>query len=217
VFVSDLPHRPESGQLVAELAVRGHRAETAPADLTNGREVAELFEQMNRTGGIHSIVHAAAPLLIEERLRKVSWASFQKHWDVGVGGAFNLVRAWLSPSAVVPPEALVLVLSSVTLGMPPTGHAAYTSAKYALLGLARSLAVELASRGTTVNCVSPGMLGAGMTLTTDPRIQEVVARATPLGRLPSLEDVSGTVAFLVGPEARFITGLNVPITGGAGI
>lgn len=216
VFVCDRA-APQTENLVARIREEGGRAEVALADVTNSADVVRMFAALEGNGGVHAVIHAAAPPLVEERFRKTEWDSFQLHWEVGVRGAYNLVRGWLAAGGEARPQALVLVLSSVTLGLPATGHAAYATAKYGLWGLGRSLAVELAARGMTVNCVSPGLVGVGLTADTDVRIRDVVARATPLGRLATPEDVAGVVAFLAGPEGRYLTGLNVSISGGAAV
>src|SRR5205823_4243865 len=107
-------------------------------------------------------------------------------------------------------EAMVFVLSSVTLGVPPAEKSPYTSAKYGLLGLARTLAAELSSRQIRVNCVSPGFVETSLTAHVDPRVKEMIARSVPLKRLASPEDVSAAVAYLLSPEAAYVTGVNFP-------
>jgi 3-oxoacyl-[acyl-carrier protein] reductase len=106
------------------------------------------------------------------------------------------------------------VLSSVTLGVPPPDKSPYVTAKYGLLGLARSLAVELAAKGMRVNCVSPGFTRTFLTAGVDERVQELIARSVPMKRLSTPEDVAAAVAFLVSPDSAYITGVNLPVSGG---
>jgi len=90
----------------------------------------------------------------------------------------------------------------------------YTTAKFALLGLARSLAVELAGRRIRVNCVSPGFAETSLTSHIDPRLKEMIARSVPLKRLASPDEIASAVAFLLNPENGYLTGINLPVTGG---
>ncbi|MBX3025192.1 SDR family oxidoreductase [bacterium] len=112
------------------------------------------------------------------------------------------------------PGAIVTVLSSVTLGMPPAKQAAYVSAKYALLGLTRAMAVELVRHGVRVNAVAPSMTATAFNADLPERFVEELAATLPMERLATPAEVAGVIAFLLSPAASYITGVNLPVAGG---
>jgi len=111
----------------------------------------------------------------------------------------------------------MIFMSSVVALLGSAGQANYAASKAGLVGLARSLARELASRGITVNVVAPGPIVTDMTtLLTEKRLAELTA-AVPLGRFGSVDEIAATVAFLASPEAGYITGAVIPVDGGLGM
>lgn len=201
-------------EVVRAIEANGGLARAARADVTHATEVADLFAA-EANGGIQAVVHAASAPLNEARFTRAEWGTFQSHIDVALKGGFNLARAFAAQPDEAQPAALIFILSSVTLGVPPAEKAAYTAAKYALLGLAKTLAVELAARRIRVNCVSPGFVETPLTAHVDPRLKEMIARAVPLKRLAGAEEVASAVAFLAHPENAYITGANLPVAGGS--
>ena len=107
------------------------------------------------------------------------------------------------------------MLTSYILGIPPKNTAAYVMAKEALHGLAKSLAADYASFGITVNCVAPSMMETRFLEDTPSLIVQASAEANPMGRNATPADVVPAMEFLLGEEARFITGAVLPITGGS--
>lgn len=205
----------EAQALVQEITRLGGRAHPACGDVVDPAAVQRLVGEWAAQGGLQGVVHAASAPLGEARFTRTEWTGFQHHLDVTLRGAFNLMQAFAGQPEACRPESAVLLLSSVTMGIPPVEKSAYTSAKYALLGLARSLAVELASRRIRVNCVSPGFAETPLTERVDPRVKEMIARAVPLKRLATVEEIASAVTFLLHPENSYVTGVNLPVAGGA--
>jgi 3-oxoacyl-[acyl-carrier protein] reductase len=108
---------------------------------------------------------------------------------------------------------IIAVLSSAMAEMPPK-LGAYIASKYALYGLCRSLAIELGPANVTVNCVSPGMMVSEYADRAGLAAREIVMRKTPLRRLGDPADVANVVTFLASDAAAFVSGANVPVTGG---
>jgi 3-oxoacyl-[acyl-carrier protein] reductase len=109
---------------------------------------------------------------------------------------------------------VVFVLSSVTRGMPPKFMSMYTMVKQAQLGLMRALAAEYAESGVTVNGVCPGMVDTRFLDQIPPIVKEMAAAASPRKRNATPADVVDVIEFLLSPQAEFITGIELPVTGG---
>ncbi len=127
-------------------------------------------------------------------------------------GAFYTARAAMA-SMVRARAGSIVFISSVSpfIGVP--GQANYAAAKAGLVGLARSLAKEVASRGVTVNVVAPGLIDTDMT-TDLGAAKEAMESMIPMGRIGTPSDVAGVVAFLAGAQARYVTGAVLCVDGG---
>ena len=108
----------------------------------------------------------------------------------------------------------VNILTTAIWGTPPPNLAGYVAGKSALWGLARSMAVEVAPFGITVNGVSPSAVMTDQWEDTPDRRRRSVAMSIPAQRLASPEEIAAMVLFLIGPEGSYITGTNVPVAGG---
>ena len=111
----------------------------------------------------------------------------------------------------------LIFISSVVSLAGATGQANYAASKAGLIGLARSLARELASRNITSNVVAPGLVDTDMTAAMPQQAKEATLARVPLARLASVEEVAGVVAFLASDEAGYITGAVIPVDGGLGM
>lgn len=198
---------------------RESAGDTSPAavqfsvDVTDRHAVAQVVGKISdERGGIDWVVCAAG--IIRDR---VSWKMEDDEWDdviqTNLTGAFNVVRAslpWLRRS----PAGRIVLLGSINGTRGGFGQANYAASKSGLVGLARSLALELARDGVTVNVVTPGFIDTPMTRTL-PRevLQRAVAR-TPVGRMGLPQDVAAAVRFLCSEESGFVTGVVLPVDGG---
>jgi 3-oxoacyl-[acyl-carrier protein] reductase len=136
--------------------------------------------------------------------------------DTNLGAVVRLARHAARGMLAARWGRIVLVSSSVAMTGSP-GQANYAAAKSGLVGLARSLAWEVGSRGITVNVVAPGLVDTDMTRDLRQSRREEYLRATPLGRPGSPEEIAAAVDFLTGDHASYITGAVLPVSGGLGM
>lgn len=188
------------------------------ADLSTEAGVAALIEAVEaRTPCPEKIVHLPSPKLTLVRFKDLAWADFEDHLNLQLRSAVLVLQHFLPRMAKAGRGRVVVALSSVTLGLPPSAMAHYVTAKHALLGLTRALAAEYAGKGVTVNAVSPGMMDTPLLSEVPEKLKELTAAQHPMRRIATPEDVAPLVAFLLSPEADYLTGANIPVTGGAGI
>lgn len=163
-------------------------------------------------GGIDWLVYAAG--IVRDR---ISWKMTDADWDdvlaVNLGGAFTVSRA-AAPHLRRSPAGRVVFVSSINGMRGKVGQANYAAAKAGLVGLARTLALELARDGVTVNVVAPGFIDSPMTADLPEAVRAEALARTPLGRGGLPVDVAAAVRFLCGDAAGFITGAVLPVDGG---
>lgn len=200
----------EATRLCDELRAAGASVEISQADITSEKDVGRLAAEV---GDVHGVVHSVSPPLPRASADRTQWSVFEEHWTAAVKALFMITRSFVPSAASL--DSIVAVLSSVVLGPPPKDMAAYVTAKHALYGFCRALAVELAPRKIRVNCVSPGLTPTPLTSHVDPRHHDILGRAVPLGRLGTPDDAAHVIAFLLGAEAAYLTGANIPVAGGA--
>lgn len=182
-------------------------------DVTDRHAVsAALGEISSERGGIDWVVSAAG--IIRDR---VSWKMQDGEWDdviqTNLTGSFNVVRAalpWLRKSRA----GRVVFLGSINGTRGGFGQANYSASKSGLVGLARSLALELARDGVTVNVVTPGFIDTPMTRTLPREVLQSAVARTPLGRMGRPRDVAAAVRFLCSEDSGFVTGIVLPVDGG---
>ena len=138
-------------------------------------------------------------------------------WDTvlntNLKGAFNFVQA-VQRSMIKQRSGRIINISSVIGLIGNAGQANYAASKAGLLGLTKSLAREMASRGITVNAVAPGLIETDMTAVLSEEIRKTILSKIPLGSLGAPDDIASAVAFLASPEARYITGQVLAVDGG---
>lgn len=203
---------------VAVIHTAGGRALGVHLDAASPDSVAgAVAATRDAFGPALAVVHAATPPLDGTPVTELDAGALEPFWRIYVVGGVSLVHVVLPAMKQASWGRLVFLGTSALFGAPPPKMAAYVAAKSALVGLARSLAVELGPFGITTNVVSPGLTLTDLTRDTSPRAQLAEAQKNPMRRLAQPEDTAAVVAFLLGDEAAFINGVHLPVTGGAAI
>jgi 3-oxoacyl-[acyl-carrier protein] reductase len=189
---------------------------TVQCDVTDTASVDAAFKATEERGGPVEVLVANAGITRDQLLALMSEDDFTGVLDTNLTGAYRVARRAVRPMMRLRAGRLIFISSVVGL-YGSGGQANYAASKAGLVGLARSLARELGSRGITSNVVAPGFVDSDMTaVLPDERKQQILA-AVPLGRLADATEVAGAVSFLAGPDASYITGAVIPVDGGLGM
>lgn len=187
-------------------------------DLTSAEALDGLIQTVRENFDTPThLVHLPALRVVNTKFKKFDEERFELDLSVQLRSALRLCKAFLPGMAKEKYGRVLFMQTSYTLGMPPKNTTAYVVAKSAIGGLVKSLAADYAGTGITVNCVAPSMMETKFLADTSSLIVEAAAAANPMGRNARVEDVVPAMAFLLSEEARFITGVTLPITGGSAL
>ena len=162
-------------------------------------------------------IHLPALPVVNAKFKNFDEVRFEKDWEIQLHSAVKLCKAVLPAMSKAKFGRVLFIQTSYTIGCPPKFTAAYVMNKSAIGGLVKSLAVEYARFGVTVNCVAPSMMETHFLQDTPELIVKAAAEENPMGRNATPDDVVPAMAFLLSVEARFITGVTLPVTGGSAI
>jgi 3-oxoacyl-[acyl-carrier protein] reductase len=185
-------------------------------DVRDAASVNAAFAEVEADTGPVEVLVANAGVTRDQLLALMSEDDFGAVLDTNLAGAYRVAKRAVRPMMKMRRGRLVFISSVVGL-YGSAGQANYAASKAGLVGLARSLARELASRGITANVVAPGFIDSDMTAVLPEDRKAAILAAVPLGRYGSADEVAGVVAFLAGQDAAYITGAVIPVDGGLGM
>jgi 3-oxoacyl-[acyl-carrier protein] reductase len=185
-------------------------------DVTDPPQVEAAFAQVESNLGNIEVVVANAGITRDTLLLRMSDEDWDQVIATNLTGAFRVARRAARPM-IRARFGRIVFISSVVGQLGSAGQVNYAASKAGLVGMARSMARELGSRGVTANVVAPGFIETAMTAELGEDLVKKYADQIPLGRLGSAEDVAGAVEFLSSDAAGYITGALIPVDGGLGM
>ncbi len=215
---------PERVLAVADEIRDAHGADAAaefPCDVSDHAAIKELVAAVaERFGGVDVLINNAGVALPTSALQEED--SYEENWAktlaVNLTAHSWLVRACLPHLQVAPDGGRVVNIASTEAIVTTAGMTAYTASKSGVVGLTKSLAVELGRLGITVNCICPGPINTGMTSGIDDEVKEIYAkRKVPLRRYGDPEEVAHITVSMCMPAASYLNGAIVPVDGGMSI
>ncbi len=202
-----------ANECVAALTAAGHRAEALSLDVTDAAAIEAAPGAVVARHGRLDILISNAGITRDQLLLRMK----REDWDAVL--ATNLTATFLLAQAAMRPMlkqrgGRIIAVSSVVGQMGNAGQTNYAASKAGLIGFAKALAREVASRAITVNVVAPGLVDTDMTRAINEKTQVDWAAQIPLGRLGTVDDVAAAVCFLASDEAAYITGHVLAVNGG---
>jgi NAD(P)-dependent dehydrogenase (short-subunit alcohol dehydrogenase family) len=185
-------------------------------DVTDPGQVEAAFAQVESALGNVEVLVANAGITRDTLLMRMSDEDWDQVIATNLTGAFRVARRAARPM-IRGRFGRIVFISSVVGQMGSAGQVNYAASKSGLVGMARSLARELGSRGVTANVVAPGFIETDMTAELGEDLVKKYAEQIPLGRFGSVADIAGTVEFLASDAAGYITGAVIPVDGGLGM
>lgn len=183
------------------------------ADIRNKDACMSLVEVVERDLGPVSVLVNNAGVTRDAMFHKMSADDWNEVIQINLGGVFNMSRAVIGGMRARQYGRIVNI-SSVNGQKGQVGQANYAASKAGLFGLTKALALENATKGITVNAVAPGYVATNMTAAMRPEVLQAIVSQIPVGRLGQPDEIAACVAFLVHPQAGFITGTCLSVNGG---
>ncbi|HXZ59662.1 MAG TPA: 3-oxoacyl-ACP reductase FabG [Steroidobacteraceae bacterium] len=202
-----------AAKLTAALASHGYNGRGAQLDAGDPASIDALIAELEAAGELPTILVNNAAITRDVLLLRMKPEDWDRVIATNLTAAFRLCKACVRRMMKERRGRIINLTSVVGLTGNP-GQANYAAAKAGLLGLTKSLAQELASRGITVNAVAPGFIDTDMTRALTEEQRAALLTRVPLGRLGTPEDIAAAVLFLASPQAGYITGETLHVNGG---
>lgn len=213
IFLTYVSKPDEAEQTARAILEAGGRARAFRLDVGDSESVAAFFRDEVRERVELAVLVNNAGITKDGLMLRMKDEDFDRVLGINLRGAFLCLR---EAAKIMSKQRYgrIINISSVVGQMGNAGQVNYSAAKAGLIGMTKSAAKELASRSITVNAVAPGFIETDMTAALSDEARDAYAKAIPLGRLGSAQDVADAVAFLASDKASYITGQILAVNGG---
>ena len=212
VCVNYYERKDKADELVSLLRSEGCEAIAVQADVSKRDEVNAMVAQCERELGPVTLLVNNAGVAGQALFQDVTDEMWDRYFSVNLCGARNTIQAVL-PYMLHEKSGCIINISSIWGQHGASCEVTYSCTKHALIGLTRSLAMELAPSGIRVNCVAPGVIETDMVKVLGEETLRDLAAETPLGRLGKPEDIAAAVSYLASDKASFVTGQVLAVDG----
>ena len=213
VIVNYRGSKEQAEETVQKIREMGQEAEAYPCDVSDFQAVETMMKTIVSKYGRLDILVNNAGITKDGLILKMSEEDFDKVVDTNLKGTFHTIRH-ASRQMIRQRSGRIINISSVSGVMGNPGQANYAAAKAGIIGLTKTMAKELGSRGITVNAIAPGFIETDMTAVLSESVQQNIQAQIPLGHFGKPEDVAAAAAFLASEEAGYITGQVLMVDGG---
>jgi 3-oxoacyl-[acyl-carrier protein] reductase len=207
-------HADAANEVAEQIRATGRRAVLVQGDTSAGREACEAIAKgaLDGLGSVDILVNNAG-ITRDNLLLRMDAGEWDAVIDTNLSGPFWMTRAIARPMLKAR-SGRIINMSSAAGRMGNAGQANYAAAKAGLIGLTKTTARELASRGITCNAIAPGLIETDLTAEMPPAATEALTTMTPLGYIGSVDDVAAAAVFFASDEARYVTGQVLGVDGG---
>jgi 3-oxoacyl-[acyl-carrier protein] reductase len=214
VAVNYRSNADSAAEVVTEISGLGRAAIAIQGDTSAGREACETIVKaaIDEFGKVDILVNNAG-ITRDNLMMRMDEEEWESVLDTNLSGPFWMTRAIARPMLKAR-SGRIINMSSVAGRMGNVGQANYASAKAGLIGLTKSVARELASRGITCNAIAPGLIETELTADISEAARKFVIDSTPLGYIGSVEDVAAAAVYFASDESRYVTGQVLGVDGG---
>lgn len=208
--------KEKAEEVKACIQKQGGQAEISQCNVADFDACGTFIKDIVKTYGQIDILVNNAGITRDDLLMRMKESDFDAVINTNLKGTFNTIRH-LSRYLLKQRAGKIINISSVSGILGNAGQSNYAASKAGVIGLTKSVARELASRGICVNAVAPGFVETEMTAVLPEKTQEELKKQIPLGRAGQVQDIANAVAFLASPESDYITGQILSVDGGMAI
>lgn len=213
VVVNYVSNSDAAEETVAAIEAEGGKAVAAKFDVADSSDVQSSFKQILADHDRIDILINNAGITRDGLVARMKDNAWDEVLNTNLKGAFNCIKA-VSRPMMKQRWGRIVSITSVIGFAGNAGQANYAAAKAGMVGITRSVARELATRGVTVNGVAPGYIDTDMTRNLADEVKEKILGEIPMNSLGTSDDVAGAVAYLVSDDARYVTGHFIHVNGG---
>jgi len=213
VIVNYVKGEAAAKEVADAITAKGGKADIAGFDVGDAKACETAITELVAKHGKLDILIANAGISIDGLLLRMKDEDLDKLWQVNVKGSLACAKASLK-SMMRAKTGRIVFMSSVVGEMGNVGQTAYAASKAALIGAAKSIGREYASRNITVNVIAPGFIDTDMTSTMTDQMKEHLVKIVPLGRTGTAKEIAGACVYLASDEAAYVTGQVLRVNGG---